>query len=60
MICTHNSRRSHLSQLWAQVASFHFGIDQVAVYSAGTQARAIYPMILETLREVVSLCFLKV
>ena len=23
-ICTHNSRRSHLSQIWAQTMAFHF------------------------------------
>jgi arsenate reductase len=28
-ICTHNSRRSHLSQVWAQVAASHFGIENV-------------------------------
>ena len=26
-ICTHNSRRSHLSQLWAQVAAEFYGVD---------------------------------
>ena len=25
-ICTHNSRRSHLSQIWAQTLAFHFQI----------------------------------
>ena len=25
-ICTHNSRRSHLAQLWAQVISIYYGI----------------------------------
>ena len=25
-ICTHNSRRSHLSQIWAQAMAFHFNI----------------------------------
>lgn len=40
-ICTHNSRRSHLSQVWAQVAAHHFGISFTA-YSGGTEATAIY------------------
>ena len=26
LICTHNSRRSHLSQVWAQTAAAHYNI----------------------------------
>ena len=26
-ICTHNSRRSHNSQIWAQVAAYYYGFD---------------------------------
>lgn len=48
-ICTHNSRRSHLSQIWAQVMSYHFGIQGTFCYSGGTEATAMYPMIVETL-----------
>ena len=39
-ICTHNSRRSHMSQIWAQTAAYHYGLDKVAAYSGGTQATA--------------------
>lgn len=42
-ICTHNSRRSHLSQAWAQAAAAHYGIPRVACYSGGTEATALYP-----------------
>ena len=28
-ICTHNSRRSHLAQIWAQTMAFQFGIKNV-------------------------------
>ena len=31
-ICTHNSRRSHLSQIWAQTMAFQFGIQKVYCY----------------------------
>lgn len=48
-ICTHNSRRSHLSQIWAQVMSHHFGVHRTFCYSGGTEATAMYPMIVETL-----------
>jgi arsenate reductase len=42
-ICTHNSRRSHISQLWAQTASYYFGIANVETYSGGTEATAFNP-----------------
>ncbi|WP_428225601.1 low molecular weight phosphatase family protein [Flavobacterium sp.] len=48
-ICTHNSRRSHLSQIWAQTMAFHFGIKQVYCYSGGTEATAMFPKVAETL-----------
>jgi arsenate reductase len=48
-ICTHNSRRSHLSQIWAQTMAFHFGIQNVFCYSGGTEATAMFPKVAETL-----------
>lgn len=50
-ICTHNSRRSHLSQVWAKVMADHFGIPQVFTYSGGTEATAMFPKVGETLKE---------
>lgn len=49
-ICTHNSRRSHLSQVWAQTMANYFNIKNVFCYSGGTEATALYPMVAETLR----------
>ena len=49
-ICTHNSRRSHLSQIWAQTMACYFQIKNVLCYSGGTEATALYPMVAETLR----------
>lgn len=49
-ICTHNSRRSHLSQIWAQTMAFHFGIKSVYCYSGGTEATAMFPKVAETLK----------
>lgn len=51
-ICTHNSRRSHLSQIWAQVAAEYFQIKNVNCYSGGTEATAMYPMVAETLANI--------
>ena len=48
-ICTHNSRRSHLAQIWAQTMAFHFGIENVFCYSGGTEATAMFPKVAETL-----------
>lgn len=48
-ICTHNSRRSHLSQVWAQTMAFHFEILNVFCYSGGTEATALFPKVAETL-----------
>ena len=48
-ICTHNSRRSHLSQIWAQTMAFQFGIKNVICYSGGTEATAMFPKVGETL-----------
>lgn len=50
-ICTHNSRRSHLSQVWAQVASVYYGISKVTCYSGGTEETALSPKVVETLNE---------
>ena len=48
-ICTHNSRRSHLSQIWAQTMTFQFGIKNVFCYSGGTEATAMFSKVGETL-----------
>lgn len=48
-ICTHNSRRSHLSQIWAQTMAFQFGIKNVFCYSGGTEATAMFPKVGEIL-----------
>ncbi|MBL86372.1 MAG: protein-tyrosine-phosphatase [Winogradskyella sp.] len=48
-ICTHNSRRSHLSQAWAQATASYFGIENLFCYSAGTEATALFPVAAETL-----------
>jgi arsenate reductase len=49
-ICTHNSRRSHLSQVWAQTMANYFNIKNVFCYSGGTEATALFPMAAKTLQ----------
>ena len=48
-ICTHNSRRSHLSQIWAQTMANYYQIENVFCYSGGTEATAMFPKVVETL-----------
>jgi arsenate reductase len=48
-ICTHNSRRSHLAQIWAQTAAAFYKIPKVTCYSGGTEATALFPMVATTL-----------
>ncbi|KQB42294.1 hypothetical protein [Flavobacterium aquidurense] len=49
LICTHNSRRSHLAQVWTQTAAHYYNINNVFCYSGGTETTALYPKIIETL-----------
>ena len=50
-ICTHNSRRSHLAQVWAQAISSYFSIKNVSCFSGGTKATALFPMVVKTLQD---------
>lgn len=42
-ICTHNSRRSHLAQIWAAAAAYYYGVSGVKTFSGGTEATAFNP-----------------
>lgn len=50
-ICTHNSRRSHLSQVWAQAIASYFELKNVFCYSGGTATTALFPMVVKTLEK---------
>ncbi|MCG2418553.1 protein-tyrosine-phosphatase [Aequorivita sp. F47161] len=50
-ICTHNSRRSHLAQIWAQTAAAYYNVQSTQCFSGGTEATALYPMVATTLKE---------
>lgn len=49
-ICTHNSRRSQMAQIWAQAAAHHFGVAGVECYSGGTEATAFNPRAVAAMR----------
>ena len=40
VICTHNSRRSHMGQLWLAVGADYFQLSDIQTFSGGTQATA--------------------
>lgn len=42
-VCTHNSRRSHLGQVWSAVAASFYGIESIHTFSGGTEATAFHP-----------------
>lgn len=50
-ICTHNSRRSHLCQIWSQLAAWYYQIPKTSCYSGGTEATALFPKVVEILKE---------
>ena len=51
-ICTHNSRRSQLAQVWAKTSAEYFGIENINCYSGGTETTAFYPTAVISLEKV--------
>jgi arsenate reductase len=50
-ICTHNSRRSHMAQIWAQTAAKNSGIPNVNCFSGGTEVTAFNPRAVKAIRD---------
>ncbi|MBI9041430.1 hypothetical protein [Lutibacter sp.] len=51
-ICTHNSRRSQLAQVWSSYAANYFKFSEVKSFSGGTAITAFYRNTVKTLQEV--------
>ena len=51
-ICTHNSRRSHFGQIWAQVAANYFNVKNVTTFSGGTEATAFNSNAINAIKRV--------
>ncbi len=51
-ICTHNSRRSIISQVWAQAAAEYFNIPNIHCYSGGTEETAFNPRAVKALTNI--------
>ena len=43
VICTHNSRRSHMGQLWLLTSAIYYDIPNLETFSGGTEATAFNP-----------------
>ena len=48
-ICTHNSRRSQLSQIWANYAAFYYKLRNIDSFSGGTAVTSFYRKIVKAL-----------
>jgi arsenate reductase len=51
-ICTHNSRRSQLCQVWASYATDYFNLKNIDSFSGGTAVTAFYRNTVKTLQQV--------
>lgn len=50
-ICTHNSRRSQLAQVWAQCIADDLGLSFVRCHSAGTEQTSFHPNAIQALED---------
>jgi len=52
VICTHNSRRSHLGQIWLAVAAEYYALPRLESFSGGTEATAFNFRAVNAMREI--------
>lgn len=51
VICTHNSRRSHIGQVMLRKAAVEFGLNGIVTYSGGTEATAMNERVAKAFEE---------
>ncbi len=51
-ICTHNSRRSQLGQVWSFYAAHYFNVPTIKAFSGGTEVTAFHRNTVKTLQKV--------
>jgi arsenate reductase len=51
VICTHNSRRSQLAQLWIKAAAIHYGVNNIYTFSGGTEATSFNYRMVNAIKE---------
>ncbi len=52
VVCTHNSRRSQLGEIWIETACQYYGIDGIKAFSGGTEVTAFNIRMVVALRHV--------
>jgi len=52
IICTHNSRRSHMGQIWLSIGADYFDLPTILTYSGGTEATAFNPRAVAAIQKV--------
>jgi hypothetical protein len=52
VICTHNSRRSHLAQLWLAIAADYYQTPAISTFSGGTEVSAFNPRMVAALQRL--------
>lgn len=50
VVCTHNSRRSQLAQLWLKTAAFYYNKTQIFTFSGGTEATAFNDRMVDSIK----------
>lgn len=50
-ICTHNSRRSHLGQIWSKIMADYFNIPKILTYSGGTEVTALNENVVNAIKK---------
>jgi arsenate reductase len=50
-VCTSNSRRSHMAQVWSQVASCYYDVNKVSTFSGGTEKTKVNKNALSALKK---------
>ena len=52
VICTHNSRRSHIGQLWSSAAAAYYELPELISFSGGTEGTAFYKSAVQAMRHL--------
>ena len=50
IICTHNSRRSQVGELWIRTLAQYFSIENIFAHSGGTEATALHPNMAQAIK----------
>ena len=49
-VCTHNSRRSHIADLWFKYGMYYYGLNKFESFSGGTEATAFNSKAIEAIK----------